>query len=428
MTDRLAVPLRRSSMPSINAASPCFLQRQCSCGGNAGAEGKCDECAKKDMMLGRQSNGADASSFSPSAVREVLRSGGRPLEKNVRAAMEPRFGHDFSRVQVHTDAGASESARSVNALAYAVDEHIVFQSGHYDPSSGSGRRLLAHELTHVVQNRRSGPAEHRTAAGVSRPGDPAEREAAAVTQQVMGGESAQVSERSQAAVHRVDAGDVGKAIGIGAAIAGGGALLGLGIAALAGAFKSKQDSACPGTHSIPDDVNAAIGKAWGESNHGEEVVAEHGGRMVKDKDGKSAIRTGTGGSGSISLPEEQPGDTTTGTFHTHPYSKSEGSTIGVAFSGGDIANFVAGGQGSVKYIGAGSCNFALNTIDQAKRDECKKKDMAQLWNDAFAAASGSFQEKTIAAVRSSIAGCGLCFYQACRPDDRSAIPQTAKLA
>lgn len=427
MTDRLASPMRRSSVPTINAAARSFLQRQCSCGGSGGAEGKCDECEKKDMLLSRKSNGYGPSSFSPSAIREVLRSGGRPLENNVRAAMEPRFGHDFSRVRVHTDTRASESARSVNAVAYAVDEHIVFQSGHYDPSSVSGRSLLAHELTHVVQNRRSGSSDNR-ASGVSRPDDPAEREASAVTQQVMGGESAQVSQSSQAAVHRVSAEDVGKAIGIGAAIAGGGTLLGLGIAALAGAFsKSGQDPACPKSHNIPNDVHAAIGKAWGESNHGEEVVAEHGGRMVTDKDGKSVIRTGTGGGGSISLPAEQPGDTTSGTFHTHPYSKSEGSTIGVAFSGGDIANFVAGGQGSVKYIGAGSCNFVLNTIDQAKRDNCAKKDMVQLWNDAFAHASGSFQEKVIAAVKTSIAGCGLCFYQACRPNDTSAIPQTAKL-
>src|SRR5205823_11039176 len=129
--------------------------------------------------------------------------------------------------------------------------------------------------------------------------------------------------------------------------------------------------------------------------------AEHGGRIVTDKAGKRTIRTGAGGGGSISLPGEQAGDVTTGTFHTHPYSKSEGSTLGVAFSGGDISNFIAGGQGSVKYVGAGSCNFVLNTINQTKRDACKTKDIEKFWNDAFGKASGSFQDKVATAVKAS---------------------------
>ena len=65
--------------------------------------------------------------------------------------MEPRFGHDFSRVRVHTDAKAVESSQSVHALAYTVGSHVVFGSGHYAPHTSSGRQLLAHELAHVVQ-------------------------------------------------------------------------------------------------------------------------------------------------------------------------------------------------------------------------------------------------------------------------------------
>jgi hypothetical protein len=65
--------------------------------------------------------------------------------------MEPRFGHDFSQVRVHTDAHAASSARAVDALAYTVREHIAFATGQYAPESNEGRRLLAHELTHVVQ-------------------------------------------------------------------------------------------------------------------------------------------------------------------------------------------------------------------------------------------------------------------------------------
>jgi len=84
-------------------------------------------------------------------VHEVLRSPGRPLDRGTRARMEPRFGHDFSGVRVHTDARAAESARAVNALAYTVGPDIVFGAGRYMPSSTAGGRLLAHELAHVVQ-------------------------------------------------------------------------------------------------------------------------------------------------------------------------------------------------------------------------------------------------------------------------------------
>src|SRR5262249_51739086 len=81
----------------------------------------------------------------------VLRSPGRPLDASTRAFIEPRFGHDFSQVRVHTDTRAAESARSVNALAYTVGRNVVFGAGQYAPQSYAGRRLIAHELTHVIQ-------------------------------------------------------------------------------------------------------------------------------------------------------------------------------------------------------------------------------------------------------------------------------------
>ncbi|HLM55850.1 MAG TPA: DUF4157 domain-containing protein [Pyrinomonadaceae bacterium] len=86
-------------------------------------------------------------------MHEALNSSGQPLDAQTRSFMESRFGHDFSRVRVHTDARAAESARSVNALAYTVGHDVVFAEGSYAPQTGEGRRLLAHELTHVVQQR-----------------------------------------------------------------------------------------------------------------------------------------------------------------------------------------------------------------------------------------------------------------------------------
>jgi hypothetical protein len=92
-----------------------------------------------------------SSTDAPPIVNEVLQSAGQPLNAETRAYFEPRFAHDFSGVRVHTDAKAAESARAVNANAYAVGRDIVFGAGRFDPAGLEGRRLIAHELTHVVQ-------------------------------------------------------------------------------------------------------------------------------------------------------------------------------------------------------------------------------------------------------------------------------------
>src|SRR4051812_48246631 len=76
----------------------------------------------------------------PPEVDEVLRTAGEPLDEEVRARAEARFGHDFSRVRVHAEPRASASARAVNALAYTVGPHIVFDEGRYAPGSWEGRR------------------------------------------------------------------------------------------------------------------------------------------------------------------------------------------------------------------------------------------------------------------------------------------------
>ena len=87
----------------------------------------------------------------PASVDRTLASPGRPLEPSLRQDMESRFGHDFSRVLVHSDAAAEQSARDVKAHAYTVGNHIVFGAGRLAPQTSAGKRLLAHELTHVVQ-------------------------------------------------------------------------------------------------------------------------------------------------------------------------------------------------------------------------------------------------------------------------------------
>ena len=117
-----------------------------------------------------------------SPVLDVVGSGGgAPLDEDTRTDMESRLGHDFGDVRVHSDSRAHDSAQAVNAHAYTVGSNIVFQRDKYDPSSSDGRTMLAHELTHVVQQR-SGPVEGTPTGGgiqVSDPSDRFEREAAA---------------------------------------------------------------------------------------------------------------------------------------------------------------------------------------------------------------------------------------------------------
>lgn len=103
------------------------------------------------VRVRRQDTGTNEPSDAPQIVSEVVAGAGRPLDSNVRRFMEPRFGHDFSGVQIHTGGRAAESARAVNAVAYTVGPNVVFDEGAYRPETDAGRRLIAHELTHVVQ-------------------------------------------------------------------------------------------------------------------------------------------------------------------------------------------------------------------------------------------------------------------------------------
>jgi len=80
-----------------------------------------------------------------------LKGGGQPFDPVTHAFFEPLFGSDFSQVRIHTDTRAAESARAVNARAFTVGKDVVFGAGQYAPGRSEGRRLLAHELTHVVQ-------------------------------------------------------------------------------------------------------------------------------------------------------------------------------------------------------------------------------------------------------------------------------------
>jgi hypothetical protein len=110
---------------------------------------KCATCEEEEKIHRKEiSNSVPAIG---AAVHQTLQSSGQALEKATRSAMEPRFGFDFGKVKIHDDSTAHQSAKDINALAYTHGNHIAFAAGKYQPDTASGRRLIAHELTHVVQ-------------------------------------------------------------------------------------------------------------------------------------------------------------------------------------------------------------------------------------------------------------------------------------
>ena len=125
---------------------------------------------------------------TPPIVSEVVGSMGEPLDAAARALMEPRFGRDLSTVRIHNDFRSAQSARAVDALAYTVGKHVVFGAGQYSPASDPGQELIAHELTHVLQQSAGAAASRPGSQGLALgdPDDSFEREANRVASLVAG--------------------------------------------------------------------------------------------------------------------------------------------------------------------------------------------------------------------------------------------------
>jgi hypothetical protein len=171
------------------------LQRKCDCEGGA-----CSKCGKGEVpeerrkqlenIVQRQGEG-EMAEMPERAEQAMRRSGeGTPLDRATRDLMESRFGQDFGDVRLHADAGAADAARSLRATAFTTGRDIYFAEGKYDPKSEEGRRLLAHELTHVAQQR-SGEVKPTPGATVVGPADDAfEREADRAADSVVRGAAA----------------------------------------------------------------------------------------------------------------------------------------------------------------------------------------------------------------------------------------------
>jgi len=145
-----AVMAGSSGEQHVPAAVDAPVQRTCA---GCGAELPCPGSCEREPAVAVQRTSAPSPSaqpVSPSALPHAMGSGSE-LAPAVRSDMEQRFGLDFAGVRVHSDGDAARSAQDLSARAYTVGNHIVFGDGEYQPGSATGRRLLAHELTHVVQ-------------------------------------------------------------------------------------------------------------------------------------------------------------------------------------------------------------------------------------------------------------------------------------
>jgi hypothetical protein len=136
----------------VSSADQGTIHRKCNCDGGSAS---CPACEEEEVeqakgihrKLQSSSNGDE---YARADLTESL-GAGQPLDPGTRGFMESRFSHDFSGVRVHTDEQAAQSARSIHARAYTFNRDVVFDSGTYAPRSAEGKKLLAHELTHVVQ-------------------------------------------------------------------------------------------------------------------------------------------------------------------------------------------------------------------------------------------------------------------------------------
>jgi hypothetical protein len=156
--DRVADAVMRTTERGSASPSPSALTVQRAC---ADCEEEMSKRARAAQPVAagdapevhRSASSAEASQVSAPVAASIhdMQGGGAPLADATRALFEPRFGADFSRVRVHTDAHAARTASSINAKAFTVGRDVAFAAGKYAPHSGEGQRLLAHELTHVIQ-------------------------------------------------------------------------------------------------------------------------------------------------------------------------------------------------------------------------------------------------------------------------------------
>lgn len=151
--DQVADQVMRMPDPTeFISSGPTQVSRKCAHCEEEKLQRKCASCEAEEKLQRKADGASGAQAYAPPIVHSVLSQPGQPLDRATRSYFEPRFGRDFSQVRVHSGVSvAAEAARAVDAIAYTIGNDIVFDSGRFQPQSLQGKRLLAHELTHVVQ-------------------------------------------------------------------------------------------------------------------------------------------------------------------------------------------------------------------------------------------------------------------------------------
>lgn len=165
--DRVAEQVMRMPAPQLTSSAGNVPLQNSSAQFGETVQRLCQTCAEEKELIQEKSTGEVIPDVTPginSSIKSL--SGGQPLSGAERSFFELRFGTDFSHVRKHTDARAASAAKSVNARAFTLGHNVVFAAGEYSSDSSAGKKLFAHELTHVVQqNGRSN--KHSNTAGQS---------------------------------------------------------------------------------------------------------------------------------------------------------------------------------------------------------------------------------------------------------------------
>jgi lipoprotein-anchoring transpeptidase ErfK/SrfK len=152
------------------------IQRACSCGARSPGSGECESCRKKQLQRKAASGRAARPVASGFSADPRLISGGTPLPGTLRTQLEPLFASDFGRVRLHDDCVSHQATREVDAHAFTLGSHVHFARGQYRPDHPAGMHLLAHELTHTIQQNGASVAGNESVE-VDAADSPREREA-----------------------------------------------------------------------------------------------------------------------------------------------------------------------------------------------------------------------------------------------------------
>jgi hypothetical protein len=177
--------LSRVARPANAGATPTRLLQRCSCGGKSG--GTCEACRKKKQMQRKAAGGSTLDLTESFDVSPSLTHGGTPVPDDLRASLGPLFGTDFADVRLHDDATSHATARDVEARAFTLGQHIHFGAGEFRPKEREGRQILAHELTHTLQQRGSVDDAHAPVS-IDAPDSHRERDADRAAERVTHGE------------------------------------------------------------------------------------------------------------------------------------------------------------------------------------------------------------------------------------------------